>query len=119
MPATLIDGKAVAARMTAEVASDAAAFQHTTGVVPHLVAVLVGDDPASAVYVRNKQRACEKAGLKSTLHRLPSETTEIQLLAVVEQLNSDPAVHGILVQLPLPKHIREQVILDEIGRVHV
>ena len=114
MPATLIDGKATAARMTAEIADDAAAFQRTTGIVPHLVAVLVGDDPASAVYVRNKQRACEKAGLKSTLHRLPPETTEIQLLGVVEQLNADPGVHGILVQLPLPKQIREQVILDAV-----
>ena len=114
MPATLIDGKATAARMTAEIADDAAAFQRTTGIVPHLVAVLVGDDPASAVYVRNKQRACEKAGLKSTLHRLPPETTEIQLLWVVEQLNADPGVHGILVQLPLPKQIREQVILDAV-----
>ncbi len=114
MPATLIDGKATAARMTAEIAEDAAAFQHATGIVPHLVAVLVGDDPASAVYVRNKQRACEKAGLKSTLHRLPAETTEIQLLELVEQLNADAAVHGILVQLPLPKHIREQVILDAV-----
>ena len=114
MPATIIDGKATAARMTAEIADDAAAFQRATGIVPQLVAVLVGDDPASAVYVRNKQRACEKAGLKSTLHRLPTETTEVQLLELVEQLNSDPAVHGILVQLPLPKHIREQVILDAV-----
>ena len=114
MPATLIDGKATAARMTAEIADDAAALRHATGIVPHLVAVLVGDDPASAVYVRNKQRACEKAGLKSTLHRLPTETTEPQLLDLVEQLNCDSTVHGILVQLPLPKHIREQVILDAV-----
>jgi methylenetetrahydrofolate dehydrogenase (NADP+)/methenyltetrahydrofolate cyclohydrolase len=115
MPATLIDGKATAARMTAEVAEDAASFQQATGIVPHLVAVLVGDDPASAVYVRNKQRACEKAGLKSTLHRLSAETTELGLLNLVEQLNADPTVHGILVQLPLPKHIREQVILDGVS----
>ena len=114
MPATLIDGKATAARMTAEIADDAAAFQRATGIIPQLVAVLVGDDPASAVYVRNKQRACEKAGLKSTLHRLPKETTEVDLLNLVEQLNGDRAVHGILVQLPLPKHIREQVILDAV-----
>ncbi|MFM9960978.1 MAG: bifunctional methylenetetrahydrofolate dehydrogenase/methenyltetrahydrofolate cyclohydrolase FolD [Planctomycetaceae bacterium] len=115
MPATLIDGKATAARMTAEIADDSAAFQRATGIVPQLVAVLVGDDPASAVYVRNKQRACEKAGLKSTLHRLSSETTEAQLLDLVEQLNRDSAVHGILVQLPLPKQIREQVILDAVA----
>ncbi len=114
MPAQIIDGKAVAARMTAEIAADSAAFQHSTGVIPHLTAVLVGDDPASAVYVRNKQRACEKAGLKSSLHRLPIETTEAQLLDLVEDLNGDSTVHGILVQLPLPKHIREQVILDAV-----
>lgn len=114
MPAQIIDGKAVAARMTAEVATDAAAFQHSSGIVPHLAAVLVGDDPASAVYVRNKQRACEKAGLKSSLHRLPIDTTEAQLLDLVEDLNADSTVHGILVQLPLPKHIREQVILDAV-----
>ncbi len=114
MTAQIIDGKAVAARMTAEIASDSAALQQATGIVPQLVAVLVGDDPASAVYVRNKQRACERAGLKSTLHRLPMETTEAQLLDLVMQLNSDSAVHGILLQLPLPKQIREQVILDAV-----
>ncbi|MCX7419446.1 MAG: bifunctional 5,10-methylenetetrahydrofolate dehydrogenase/5,10-methenyltetrahydrofolate cyclohydrolase [Planctomycetia bacterium] len=114
MSAQIIDGKAVAARMTAEIAADSAAFQHSTGIVPHLAAVLVGDDPASAVYVRNKQRACGKAGLKSSLHRLSIETTEAQLLDLVEDLNGDSTVHGILVQLPLPKHIREQVILDAV-----
>lgn len=114
MPATIIDGKAVASRMAEEIARDAAAFQLHTGVVPHLAAVLVGDDPASAVYVRNKQKACERAGLQSTLHRLPAETSETQLLDLVQQLNEAPSVHGILVQLPLPKHIREQVILDAV-----
>lgn len=114
MPATIIDGKAVAARMTEEIARDAAAFQLHAGVVPHLAAVLVGDDPASAVYVRNKQKACERAGLQSTLHRLPAETSEAHLLDLVQQLNETPSVHGILVQLPLPKHIREQVILDAV-----
>ena len=115
MTAQIIDGKAVAARMTAEIAVDSAAFQQSTGIIAHLAAVLVGDDPASAVYVRNKQKACEKAGLKSSLHRLPIETTETQLLDLVEALNGDSTVHGILVQLPLPKHIREQVILDAVS----
>ncbi|HLQ46655.1 MAG TPA: bifunctional 5,10-methylenetetrahydrofolate dehydrogenase/5,10-methenyltetrahydrofolate cyclohydrolase [Planctomycetaceae bacterium] len=114
MPATIMDGKAVAARMMAELSADAAAFQQVTGTVPHLAAVLVGENPASAVYVRNKQTACEKAGLKSSLHRLPAETTEAQLLELVERLNADSTVHGILVQLPLPKQIREQVILDAV-----
>jgi len=109
-----MDGKAVAARMMAELSADAAAFQQVTGTVPHLAAVLVGENPASAVYVRNKQTACEKAGLKSSLHRLPAETTEAQLLELVERLNADSTVHGILVQLPLPKQIREQVILDAV-----
>jgi methylenetetrahydrofolate dehydrogenase (NADP+)/methenyltetrahydrofolate cyclohydrolase len=114
MPAILMDGKAVAARMIAEIANDAAAFCGATGVVPQLVAVLVGDDPASAVYVRNKQRACEKAGLTSTLHRIPTETSEGELLDLIERLNRDVSVHGILVQLPLPRQIREQVILDAV-----
>ena len=115
MAAIIIDGKAVAARMTAEIAADAATFQQATGIVPHLAAVLIGDDPASAVYVRNKQKACEKAGLKSSLHRLAAKTTESQLLQLVERLNTDSTVHGILVQLPLPKDIREQVILDAVS----
>jgi methylenetetrahydrofolate dehydrogenase (NADP+)/methenyltetrahydrofolate cyclohydrolase len=83
-------------------------------VVPHLAAVLVGDDPASAVYVRNKQIACEKAGFKSTLHRLPASTAQAELLALVQSLNADPGVHGILVQLPLPKGIDTTLILDAV-----
>ena len=114
MSARLIDGKAVAAEIRSQVAARVAAFSARTGVVPHLAAVLVGDDPASAVYVRNKQTACEKAGLKSTLHRLVSSTTTDQLLSLVEKLNSDPTVHGILVQLPLPRQINEQRILDAV-----
>jgi methylenetetrahydrofolate dehydrogenase (NADP+) / methenyltetrahydrofolate cyclohydrolase len=115
MAATIIDGKVVAARMAAEIAVDAAAFQQTTGSVPHLAAVLVGENSASAVYVRNKQKACEKAGLKSSLHRLADDTMEAQLLQLVERLNADSSVHGILIQLPLPKHVREQVILDAVS----
>lgn len=114
MSARLIDGKAVAAEIRSQVATRVAAFTARTGVSPHLAAVLVGDDPASAVYVRNKQTACEKAGLKSTLHRLGAGTTTDQLLALVQQLNSDSSVHGILVQLPLPKQIEEQRILDAV-----
>lgn len=114
MSARLIDGKAVAAEIRSQVATRVAAFTTRTGVTPHLAAVLVGDDPASAVYVRNKQTACENAGLKSTLHRLDAATTTDQLLALVQQLNSDPSVHGILVQLPLPKQIEEQRILDAV-----
>lgn len=114
MTAKIIDGKAVAARLTGELAGRAAEFQARTGIVPHLAAVLVGENPASAVYVRNKQRACEKAGIRSTLHHLPAETTQAQLLQLIDKLNLDASVHGILVQLPLPAQIQEQTVLDAV-----
>lgn len=112
--ATIIDGKALADRLREELAQEVTLFGATAGVVPHLAAILVGDDPASAVYVRNKQRACERAGLRSTLHRLPASTTEEDLLSLIRRLNADASVHGILVQLPLPKGIREAVVLDAV-----
>lgn len=115
MSASLIDGKAVAARIREQVAAEAGVFTGKTGVVPHLAAVLVGEDPASAVYVRNKQRACEKSGIRSTLHRLPADTTQRDLLRLVAELNADPEVHGILVQLPLPPQINETAILDAVS----
>jgi len=115
MPAKIIDGRQIAESLRSQIAQDAAAFQKQSGVPPHLAAVLVGDDPASAVYVRNKQTACEKAGLKSTLIKLPSQTTEEELLAFVARLNADALVHGILVQLPLPKQIEPQKILDAVA----
>lgn len=114
MTARIIDGKAVAADIRQQVATDVAAFQAQTGITPHLAAVLVGEDPASAVYVRNKQNACAKAGLKSTLHKLPADTSQEQLLQLVRDLNGNRDVHGILVQLPLPKHIHEQAVLDAV-----
>jgi methylenetetrahydrofolate dehydrogenase (NADP+)/methenyltetrahydrofolate cyclohydrolase len=114
MPAKIIDGRQIAETLRIEIARDAAAFQEQTGVPAHLAAVLVGDDPASAVYVRNKQTACEKAGIKSTLLALSAQTTEIELLAVVERLNADALVHGILVQLPLPRQIEPQRVLDAV-----
>jgi methylenetetrahydrofolate dehydrogenase (NADP+)/methenyltetrahydrofolate cyclohydrolase len=115
MPAKIIDGRQIAETLRAEIARDATAYQAKAGVPPHLAAVLVGDDPASAVYVRNKQSACEKAGLKSTLLKLPVQTTEAELLAVVERLNADALVHGILVQLPLPRQIEPQKVLDAVA----
>lgn len=114
MTAELIDGKAISAQVRQQVAEDAAQLLATSGVTPHLAAVLVGDDPASQVYVRNKERACEKCGLKSTLHRLPETTTQQELSSLVKQLNDDSTVHGILVQLPLPKHLESTPILDAI-----
>jgi methylenetetrahydrofolate dehydrogenase (NADP+)/methenyltetrahydrofolate cyclohydrolase len=114
MAARLIDGKQISATERSSVATDTAEFTARTGIVPHLAAVLVGEDPASQVYVRNKERACEKCGLKSTLHRLPEDTTQTQLLDLVRQLNEDSDVHGILVQLPLPDQLDSIPVLDAI-----
>ena len=114
MTAAIIDGKAVAADLRLKLADEVSEFTRTTNVQPHLAALLVGEDPASAVYVRNKQKACDKSGIRSTLHRLPDVITEDGLLVLIHQLNNDPSVHGILVQLPLPAHIREQVVLDAV-----
>lgn len=115
MSAEIIDGKALAATFRGQIAEEVSQLKYEKNIVPHLTAVLVGDDPASAVYVRNKQRACEKAGIQSTLKRLSSETTESELISIVESLNADPGVHGILVQLPLPRHINETAILDVVN----
>src|ERR1700722_13109257 len=102
MTAALLDGKHLAQTMQAEIAADVQAFVATHGVRPGLAAVLVGDNPASQTYVRNKRRAFEKAGMTSWLHELPASTPQAELLALVDHLNGDKAVHGILVQLPLP-----------------
>ncbi len=114
MTARVIDGKKIAEDTRAEAAAGARVLLQEKGVVPHLAAVLVGDDPASAVYVRNKHIACEKAGFKSTLHRLPATTTQADLMTLVHALNADPDVHGILVQLPLPKGLDSTAVLDAI-----
>ena len=104
MSASIIDGKAIAAAVRAEVAERVAALK-ARGVTPGLTAVLVGDDPASKIYVDGKQRDCAEAGIASERIELSADTTQAQLLAVVARLNADPAVHGILVQLPLPPQI--------------
>ncbi len=113
--ASLIDGKAFAAQLRARVATGAADFTARTGVVPGLAVVLVGDDPASAVYVRNKERALETAAMRSFDHRLSADTDQATLLALIDQLNRDPAVHGILVQLPLPRAIDTPTVLAAIA----
>jgi methylenetetrahydrofolate dehydrogenase (NADP+) / methenyltetrahydrofolate cyclohydrolase len=115
MTARIIDGKAIAEKIRGEIATQVAELKLQTNCVPHLAAILVGDDPASAVYVRGKQRACEKAGLKSTLHRLPGTTSEDELLNLVRQCNEISDMHGILVQLPLPKQINPQRVLDAVS----
>ena len=114
MTATLIDGKAISARTRDQVALETAEFIAATGVVPQLATVLVGDDPASAVYVRNKHQACEKVGFRNQQHTLPATTTQAELLDLVGRLNQDPEVHGILIQLPLPRQIDEQAVLDAV-----
>jgi methylenetetrahydrofolate dehydrogenase (NADP+)/methenyltetrahydrofolate cyclohydrolase len=111
MPATKLDGKAVAAAMRAEVAAKVADRTRRGKRPPGLAAVLVGDNPASHVYVRNKHKACQDAGLASWVHTLPAATTRAGLLDLVARLNADPAVHGVLVQLPLPKQIDEDAVI--------
>ena len=115
MPAQIIDGKALALRLREDIAQEVSALEKETGVKPGLAAVLVGDDPASAVYVRNKKIACEKAGLYPQEHRLPAATTQETLLALIHKLNADPKIHGILVQLPLPPHIESKAILQAVS----
>lgn len=114
MSARLIDGKAIAESTRAEIARRVAEFSTRTGVRPTLVAVLTGEDPASAVYVRNKQAACEQAGMGTRIVRLPAETSQEELLRTVAGLNADPQVHGILVQLPLPGALASQPVLDAV-----
>jgi methylenetetrahydrofolate dehydrogenase (NADP+) / methenyltetrahydrofolate cyclohydrolase len=115
MTAAILNGKALSEQIRAEIAVEVAEFVANTGATPCLAAVLVGEDPGSQVYVRNKQKACEKAGIASQLHRPPTETTTEQLLALIDRLNRDPAVHGILVQSPPPKHIDERRVLSAIN----
>jgi len=114
MTAQLIDGNALSRQLRADVAQRAAALK-TRGVTPGLAVVLVGDNPASQVYVRNKVKACEDSGLHSVLEKYDADMTEAALLARVDALNNDPAIHGILVQLPLPKHIDAQKVIEAIS----
>ena len=115
MGATLIDGKAFAARLRERVGEVAAKFEEAAGRKAGLAVVLVGDDPASQVYVGSKGKATVAANMASFEHRLPADTSKDDLLALVERLNSDPAVDGILVQLPLPDHLDEQAIISAIS----
>lgn len=114
MTARIIDGKALAARVQSDLAGRIGALQHRA-VVPGLAVVLVGDDPASAIYVRNKVRACEAVGIRSFFTHLPENASRATLLARIAELNADPAVHGILVQLPLPRHLDAQEVVDAVA----
>jgi methylenetetrahydrofolate dehydrogenase (NADP+)/methenyltetrahydrofolate cyclohydrolase len=111
--ARIMDGAAVARRVRAKVASDVAALR-ARGVVPGLAVVLVGDDPASGVYVGAKERACAEVGIRSDTTRLPASTSQAELLALVDRLNADATVHGILVQMPLPRHVDAESIVHRI-----
>lgn len=115
MPAKLIDGKAVAASIRERLAVEVAQYSAAHNQKPKLAAILVGDDPASQVYVRNKEQACQKAGFASDVHRLPGFTTEEQLIDLVMRLNHDHSVHGILIQLPLPRQIHATTVLDSVN----
>ena len=111
--AKIIDGKQIAKEVRAEIAAECAELKKK-GIVPGLAVVIVGTDPASQVYVRNKKKACEEVGFHSEVFELPEETTEEELLALVKKLNEDVNIHGILVQLPLPKHLDDEVIIANI-----
>ncbi|MBI3383334.1 MAG: bifunctional methylenetetrahydrofolate dehydrogenase/methenyltetrahydrofolate cyclohydrolase FolD [Aquabacterium sp.] len=116
MTAQLIDGNALSKQLRGEVATRAAKLT-AQGIKPGLAVILVGDNPASQVYVRNKVKACEDAGLNSVLEKYPADMSEADLLARVDALNNDPAIHGILVQLPLPKHIDDHKVIESISPV--
>ncbi len=114
MTARILDGKKLAESVRAEVKEKVSAFVSKHGRPPGLDVVLVGEDPASVVYTRNKEKASNEVGMRGTLHRLPAETSEADVLALVAKLNADPKTDGILVQLPMPKHIHEAKVLDAI-----
>jgi methylenetetrahydrofolate dehydrogenase (NADP+)/methenyltetrahydrofolate cyclohydrolase len=114
LAATLIDGKAIAAQIREEVRRRAAALKSARGITPGLAVVLVGDNPASQVYVRSKGKACETLGFHSVTERLRADTSEEEVLELIARLNADRAIHGILVQLPLPRQIHEQRVIEAV-----
>ncbi|MAU51046.1 MAG: bifunctional methylenetetrahydrofolate dehydrogenase/methenyltetrahydrofolate cyclohydrolase FolD [Roseovarius sp.] len=117
MSATIIDGKAFAATIRGKVADHVARLKAEQGITPGLAVVLVGEDPASQVYVRSKRKQTVEAGMNSYEHKLDADTSEADLLALIETLNADPAVHGILVQLPLPGHLDSDLVINAIDPV--
>jgi methylenetetrahydrofolate dehydrogenase (NADP+) / methenyltetrahydrofolate cyclohydrolase len=112
MTARIIDGKAIAAELRTRVAEEVARVEGANGLTPGLAVVLVGNDPASEVYVRSKHKQTQAAGMASFEHRLPADVSQADLLALIEKLNRDPAVHGILVQLPLPKTLHTETVIN-------
>ena len=114
MPATILDGKQLAATMRADIAKQVAQLKSQQGITPGLGVILIGLDPASTSYVTAKEKACEEAGMHSEDVRVPATTTQEEALALVRKMNADPRIHGILVQLPLPKHIDEAAVINAI-----
>lgn len=115
MAAQLLDGKALAQAIRDKIGQDTSALRARTGVIPGLAAILVGEDPASHLYVKNKQKACEAAGIYVADYRLASSTSQAELLALIDKVNHDSRIHGILVQLPLPKQIDSKLILNAVS----
>jgi methylenetetrahydrofolate dehydrogenase (NADP+)/methenyltetrahydrofolate cyclohydrolase len=115
MPANILDGKQLAANMRADIAKQVAELKATRGITPGLGVILIGLDPASTSYVTAKEKACEEAGMHSEDVRVPATTTQEEALALVQKMNADPRIHGILVQLPLPKHIDEAAVINAIA----
>ncbi|MBO6052334.1 MAG: bifunctional 5,10-methylene-tetrahydrofolate dehydrogenase/5,10-methylene-tetrahydrofolate cyclohydrolase, partial [Clostridia bacterium] len=114
MAARIIDGKRISAAVREEIKNRAAALTERTGIVPGLAVIIVGENPASQVYVRNKKKACEEAGFHSVVIEMPEDTAQDALLSKIEELKADPRIHGILVQLPLPSQIDEQAVIAAI-----
>jgi len=114
MGAVIADGKALASEIEKDVARESVGLNES-GIVPHLAVVIVGEDPASRVYVRNKQRACERCGIKSTLIEMPQDSSQEEIISTVEELNSDDSVHGILVQSPIPGEVDELAVASAIS----
>lgn len=115
MTAQIIDGKAIATRLLDDIQAKIASRISAGKRAPCLAVILIGADPASAIYVRNKVKACEKVGIKEASHNLPASTTEAELITLIHQLNNDPTVDGILVQTPLPAHIKSELVLEHIS----
>ena len=115
MPAQIIDGRAIAAHIRAQLAEDVKAFVAVHGAPPTLAVIIVGKNPASLVYVRNKRRACEEIGIKSTIYDLPDSTSQADLIALIQRLNQDQVVHGMLLQLPLPEHMDADFVQEQIA----
>jgi len=116
VPAQILDGSATSKQIREEIKTEVESIKSTTGVIPHLAVIIVGEDPASVTYVNMKKKACLNAGMHSTVHELPADSTQEQVVDIIRALNTDPNVHGIMVQHPVPKHLDELEILATVDR---